>query len=415
MSKAKRRRLKRPTLHEVFKADKKNLWCVTWYYQGERNRKHFTSKTHAQDKFREVKLAEENQTLNWEALTPAEQIEILQAAKVAKEMNVGLSEAVRNSASLSFGKPIKAKEAAEIYIKHLEEIGVKHFKTYRATVTQFYNHFGDREMDTLDPTEIRTWINSNKLWKAPRTKNNKLNNLATWWRFLKREGFSVGDKNVFAAPSPDDDTKGIARHKIPHKRVDILTVEEAEQVLLEAMQCPYTAVIVVLVLFCGVRVEEACLLTWGDIDLDEEDPTIDVGPEIAKKLKDGKTAERYIPLTDFQVKWIKAAKKKGGLLPVSLNTYQKMKSGNKHFKDVKYKRNGKIQTRSIKAVPARVPTLKGRVNVLRHSFCSYHLCNFENIGKTAHYAGNSPSIIKDAYYNRVKKKVAKRFWDLKPN
>jgi len=419
MAKAKRRRSKKPRLYQVNNGLGAILYCVSWYYEGKRKKKHFASITKAREKFNEVRLAEENQTLNWEALTPAEQVELLQAAKAAKEFKVTLSDAVRGAVKQDGpSKPIKAKEAGQIYVDHLKAIGVKHHKHPRAAVNQFYDHFGDIDMETMDRTAIREWVASHEQWKAPRTKNNKLNHLATWWRFLKREGWNVGRTNPFAAPDPDDDTKGITRHKDPKKRVDILTMEEVENVLEDAFGCPTVVAVIVLSLFCGVRVEEACQLSWGDIDLDPEDPTIDVGPEAAKQFKDGATAERYIHLTPYQVEWVKAAKAAGGVLPVSANTFQKAKGGNKRYEGHTYRRSdrgGKLAKRNIKEVPGAVPTLKGRQNVLRHSFCSYHCCAFEDIGRTAHNAGNIPDIIKKDYLERIKKKVALKFWSLNPS
>lgn len=417
MPKAKRRRSKKPRLYQVDNGLGATLHCVSWYIDGKRKKKHFASLTQAKEKFNEVKLAEENQTLNWQSLSEAERIEILQAAKLAKGLNVTLADAVRGAIKQGGpGKPIGAKEAGSKYVAHLKAIGVKQINKPRAAVNQFYDHFGDIEMDTLDRTAIQEWVASSKVWKAPRTKNGKLNELATWWRFLKREGLEVGHTNPFASPTPDANTKGIVRHKDPKKRVDILTLEEVEKVLEEAFTCPTVVAVIVLCLFCGVRIEEACQLSWADIDLDDEDPTIDVGPEVAKSFKNGATSERYIHLSPYQAQWVKAAKAAGGVLPVSLNSYQKAKTGNRYYEAHTYRRTdrgGKLSKRNIKEVPGAVPTLKGRQNVLRHSFCSYHVCAFEDIGKTSHVAGNSPGIIKRNYFERIKRKVALKFWELK--
>jgi len=173
----------------------------------------------------------------------------------------------------------------------------------------------------------------------------------------------------------------------------------------------------VLVLFCGVRTQEACRLTMEDIDLDDEDPQIDIPPEKAKKFRNGKTAARYITLTAFQVGWLRAAFEAGGVLPVDPNTYQKHKGGNREYEDKTWtvSETGQTKTKTIRDVPATIPLLKNRPNVLRHTYCSYHLCAFEDIGKTSHYAGNSPTVIKSNYFERVKPKVAKRFWNIQPN
>ena len=383
---------------------------------GKRLKEYHRTKLKAGSRLKELDLSRQNQTLNWEALTDAQKITVLQASKVAEEANVDLMDVVRVAGKNGGGKPIGAREAGEAYIEQLEEAGVEHLNHPRAAVQQFYNHFGDIQMDEVDPSVVRKWVAKNKAWKSPRTKNNKLNELASWWRFLKREGYAVGERNVFAAPDTEGN-QGIKRHKIPAARVDILTVEEAAQVLEQAFANPYTAAIVVLVLLCGVRTQEACRLTMEDIDLDDEDPQIDIPPEKAKKFRNGKTAARYITLTAFQVGWLKAAFEAGGVLPVDPNTYQKHKGGNREYEDKTWtvSETGQTKTKTIRDVPATIPLLNNRPNVLRHTYCSYHLCAFEDIGKTSHYAGNSPTVIKSNYLERVKPKVAKRFWNIQPN
>ncbi len=54
-------------------------------------------------------------------------------------------------------------------------------------------------------------------------------------------------------------------------------------------------------------------------------------------------------------------------------------------------------------------------NGLRHSFCSYHLAKFKNIALTAHFAGNSPTMIDRHYKELVRPKAATAFWELWPD
>ena len=53
-------------------------------------------------------------------------------------------------------------------------------------------------------------------------------------------------------------------------------------------------------------------------------------------------------------------------------------------------------------------------DILRHTGISNHLADFQNEGKTAAWAGNSPDIIQRHYKGLVKQADAKEFWKLTP-
>jgi len=53
-------------------------------------------------------------------------------------------------------------------------------------------------------------------------------------------------------------------------------------------------------------------------------------------------------------------------------------------------------------------------NACRHSFCSYHLAQFENAGKTALEAGHSEAMLFAHYREIVTPEAAQAFWDIRP-
>ena len=62
---------------------------------GKRFKEYHRTKKKADSRLKALDLSRQNQTLNWEALTDAQKIKVLQAAKVAEEANVDLMDAVR--------------------------------------------------------------------------------------------------------------------------------------------------------------------------------------------------------------------------------------------------------------------------------------------------------------------------------
>jgi integrase len=207
-----------------------------------------------------------------------------------------------------------------------------------------------------------------------------------------------------------------------------------------------TAAVVVLVLICGVRTEEAARLCWDNIELDD-DPEVYISPRNAKKFKPTKSgkvpsATRHIKLTPHQVEWLRSAKEAGGLLPVDLGMYNKKLSGRTDAR--KQARINKIEEELENPIEGRrvghkklnakeekerlmarlmalidymagvSPWLKGRQNVLRHTYCSMHVARYKNIGLTAHYAGNSERTIRLNYLDVLKPTDAVAFWELIP-
>lgn len=53
-------------------------------------------------------------------------------------------------------------------------------------------------------------------------------------------------------------------------------------------------------------------------------------------------------------------------------------------------------------------------NVTRHSFCSYHLAQFQNAAKTALQAGHSEQMLFSHYHDLVTPEAAAEFWGIVP-
>jgi integrase len=365
-----------------------------------------------------------------DALSDADRLALLEIRAIAKQRGTPLTSLVWSvkEAKGDLGHPIKLIEAMGIYLAKLEadskDSGSEaNYKKSKSVITQFVNHFKNIELHQLSVEKIRKWAEEKKEWKND-TKNRAFKTLVSWWNFFNNKGYNVGNYNPFKPADPSRGIPGLDYFKVLDERIDYLKLEEVGTVLKDGLECVYTAVIVVLVMLCGVRTEEACKLEWSDIDLgdDSDEPDIYIPHSKAKKYratKDGivRTAERTISLSPMQVAWLKKAKAAGGLLPVCNGTYNDYKGG-KHQWTERTKKTGRgsaggrPRTRKIDAV---LPLTIGRMNVLRHTYCSYHYAHFESVGKTAATAGNSEQMIKQRYANKgLKKGVARKFWELMP-
>ena len=279
-------------------------------------------------------------------------------------------------------------------------------------------------MHTLTIPEIREWAESKTQW-SNQYKNRAFKNLVTFWNYFKNQNYLLPDKNPFSPADPKMQKPGLQYFKVVTKGKDFLSLSDARNVLKNALSCTYTAAVTILVMLCGLRVEEACKLTWDDIDLgeDSDEPDIYISPNVAKKHRAKSdwrvdTAERTIPLSPMQVEWLRAAKEAGAFLPVHIDTFYTYKTGKHPSRTAKgvganVTRCGNTAFRG--GVKAVMPETKNRQNVLRHTYVTYHLAYFEDIGQVSKHAGNKPDMIREHYANQnCKKSVAKKYWELLP-
>jgi integrase len=72
----------------------------------------------------------------------------------------------------------------------------------------------------------------------------------------------------------------------------------------------------------------------------------------------------------------------------------------------------------LRNIRRRFDTVKGGLgftwsqDVMRHSFCSYHLAAFENAARTAMQAGHTEKVLFTNYREIVTKAEAQAFWQL---
>jgi integrase len=343
------------------------------YYDsnGARVRKFFDKLYQAKAARKNLRADESDLLAVLKVLDDTQKLRLVQAWQTAEDGGFDLLEACVNfTKEHEPTKPVTVKNARVEFIRAKEKIGLRYesLKSYKSSFGNFGAAFDSRKFDLIEAFKVSQWLEPQGY--SPVRHNRMLSDLTTLWNWAGAQGYGVGKKNPFK----------LERIKVDQLDVCILAIDDVEPYLIEAMKVPEIAAVVVLVLLCGLRVSEAIQMTWADIDVD--DGVVTVRGSIAKlRIK------RINEPEPNAIEWLKHAKTRGGTLPVSQSVYDKKRRGN-------------------------LPTVGP--NALRHSFCSYHLAKFKNIGATAEQAGNSPEMIQKHYKKAVRVNPAQKFWEVRP-
>ena len=362
-----------PTVSAVVAIRKLNqagrtFYEVCWFVKGKRQRKYFKSHSAAVTKWRAVRMARGAGLAEFEALPDDDKVRLFQAWQRADgggyDLLTACMEYEREDEPTT---PIEFAEAQKLFMaaKTAKGLRPESLKSYRSTFNQFGALFDRTNLDAITGEKVQAWLDGRQY--GPKRFNRALADLNTLRKWAEVQGYSVGRRDPFAK---------IERRLIDQGDVSILTVPQAADYLQQAVRVPECGPVTALVLCCGLRVSEALQTRPQDIDLDDGIVTV---RGQAAKLR----ARRICNLQPMALKWLAQALDNGGLLPLSQSVYDKARRAN------------------LPAIPA---------NSLRHSFCSYHLAHFKNIGLTAEEAGNSPEMLAKHYKELVRPKAAAKFW-----
>ena len=165
--------------------------------------------------------------------------------------------------------------------------------------------------------------------------------------------------------------------------VHVLTVKDADALMHyaeknESDMVPYLA----LCLFGGLRpMGEAGRLDWKDIDFSRREVFVS---DAVSKTGD----ERIIEMNDTLAAWLAPYRQTEGAIFYTRSRFENIRKG------------------------AKVRWAK---DILRHSFGSYHLAMFDNMGKTMELMGHTNArILKNHYRRAIRKEDAAAFWAILP-
>ena len=146
---------------------------------------------------------------------------------------------------------------------------------------------------------------------------------------------------------------------------------------------------IAMMAFAGARRAEFERMTRDHISLDDKVAIINA--EIAKK-----GSRRVLELPENLCEWLRVAELPEKGLLTSRKSIERLSSNKAALKEV------------------GLDASKWEQNVLRHSFCSYHLALHRNAATTSEQAGNSPQMLREHYKSLVTPAAAKEWFDITP-
>jgi len=237
--------------------------------------------------------------------------------------------------------------------------------------TRFAKDFGARSFSDIEPDEITAWLD--RTATHPETRHNyrraivRLFNIAVSKKWCQENTAAQSRQDDRLPPTPE-----------------VFTVEELARVLAHSDKHSLTPYIV-LGTFAGIRVSELCRLDWQKVDLQERTVIVEAATTKTK-------TRRVVTLTDTAAAWLAPYVRKSGAVVDVVNLREKLH---------KLREAAKI-TRWTK-------------NIMRHSFGSYALAEWQDVARVSYQMGNSPQVCKRHYEQVVKKSAAARFWALRPD
>ena len=254
--------------------------------------------------------------------------------------------------------------------KQGEGMSVLYLKDIRMLLGDFAKDF-QCPLSSVQPDDLRQYLNAKRVGLV--SKGNRRRLLVTLFNFAKAQGWLRGNEETAA--------EALGTYKIKRREVEIYAPAEMAKLLNTADKdfVPYIA----LLAFGGVRREELHKgLPWEAINFDRG--YIIVPADIAKTGR-----KRKIVMHENLLAWLSPYRVKSG--PIFDIDPQRRIAKVVKASGVKWKRNG-----------------------LRHSFGSYRMEATKNEGQVALEMGNSPTVVKDHYFEIVDERAAKAYWSIKP-
>jgi site-specific recombinase XerD len=265
------------------------------------------------------------------------------------------------------------RDASANYLKSREADGIA-----KATLThakmdmgRFVQQFGDRNLD-VSSDDIRAWLSTLPFGEV--TKRNHYKRVRAFYTWARLEGL--------ISSNPCDGVRSPARET---DEISVLTVDDAKKLFATAKQLrPQVCVRLALEAFAGLRFSSAARLIRSDINFADKGITLP-----AAKLKTRK--RHYIDgLPDNLWRWLSEAPDAAWTLT-------------------------ERQYLSLKGEAFRLAGVHNPGNVLRHSFCSYHVAEHKDAARTAVILCHaSPRTLYQHYKGRATSADAARYFAISP-
>lgn len=207
------------------------------------------------------------------------------------------------------------------------------------------------DVNAISPDDVAAFFETLRL--SPRSHNNFVRTLRTFFRFAQRHGWLSKEVDLL---------ERVEKQTEKRTPVEIFTPSQLAAILKKAS--PQVAPCIALAAFAGLRSAEILRLDWSDIE--RRPGFVEVGADKAKTA-----TRRIVPILDSLAKWLAMAPRDNARVWP-------------HSKDRFFKA-------MIRA--GRNAGIAWKQNALRHSFITYRLAEIQDVNRVALEAGNSPQMI----------------------
>jgi integrase len=228
------------------------------------------------------------------------------------------------------------------------------------------------DVNAIAPDDVAAFFDNLRL--SPRSHNNFVCTLRTFFRFAQRHGWLSKEVDLL---------ERVEKRSEKRTPVQIFTPKELAAIFGNASS--EVAPCIVLAAFAGLRSAEILRLDWSDIE--RRPGFIEVGADKAKTA-----TRRIVPVSDNLAQWLAMAPRNSDRVwPYSKDRF---------FKAM------------IRA--ARRAGMAWKHNALRHSFISYRLAEIQDVNRMALEAGNSPQVIFRHYRELATPEQAQTWFAIAP-
>ncbi len=372
-----------PPIVELQYPSGKTAFQVACMIRGKRIREAYPTRGEAETRAAEIRTMIQNQGAAAFGISDRVRVQAAEALEKLKPFNVEITEAVDYYVQhvLAYrDKPTVNATIAEIVeAKRTNGRRERTIKQFRCLCERFAESFGDRRLATITPEEIRAWLTDRLAHRGRKLGAvSRINYLVAIGNI-----FVYGVKHGYCDRNP---VKLVDRPSRENAEITFLTVEQVVSLLLHAEKydlVPYVA----LGVFAGLRPEkELRALDWSKVSLSER--TIRIDASLAKTRQ-----RRVIEIGDALVAYLTPYAKQRGPV-VNMDGQEFWKRWEACRKDA-----------GIHSWPH---------DAMRHTYATYSLAAFNDIGKLTLEMGNSASVVHANYKGLASRADAERFFVLRP-
>lgn len=376
----------------VGKVKGRTRYTASFYLNGRRTRRSFSSLEKAKDEARLIALKIQAGNQHSNDLRPHERESFLLAAKLLGDLGIPLVAAVQEYVEcrrelgsvpmLSAIKEFKRRsggiemevKVAQVVAELLESkrqdgVSDRYYLQLQGNLKRFAAAF-DVPILEVRGNQIDDWIRS--LGVAPRTRNALLATVRVLFSFAKQR--------CYLPKVEATEAEMVSKVKTGDVDTEIFTAEQFAPLIQAAP--PRLIPIFAIGAFAGMRMAELARLHWNAVDL--ERGMIEVRAGQAKTA-----SRRIIPISDNLRQWLEPLPRQG-TVAADPDLYRQVTALAKKL-DIKWPRN-----------------------VLRHSYISYRIAEVKSAEQVALEAGNSPAIIFKHYRELATADEAKAWFSILP-